>query len=211
MRRVFVDPEAPQRDAVLEAAKWIRAGGVVAMATDTLYGLAVDPFRADAVARLFVVKGRPADRAIPLIAADTNQVSTHVTPLSLVGASLAKGFWPGPLTLIVPAPPGIAKDVTGGTGRVGVRVPDHGVARAICDAAGRPLTATSANPSGQPATPDPDEVERTLGAQIDLLIDTGPARGGPPSTIVDVVDQPPRLVRAGAIPWEAIQAWLARE
>jgi L-threonylcarbamoyladenylate synthase len=209
MRRVFVDPQAPQRDALLEAAKWIRAGGVVAIPTDTLYGLAADPFRADAVDRLFAVKGRPADRAVPLIAADTDQVSAHLGTLSAAGARLAAYFWPGPLTLLLAAPPTLVPGVTGGTGRVGVRVPNDEVARAICRAAGRPLTATSANLTGQPATADPDDVERTLGDRLDLLIDAGRTPGGPPSTIVDVV-QAPSLVREGAIAWEEIATWLAR-
>jgi L-threonylcarbamoyladenylate synthase len=208
MRRVFVDPEAPQRDALDEAAKWIRLGGLVALPTDTLYGLAADPFRADAVERLFAVKGRDAGRALPLIAADADQISVHLGPLPPDGERLAAKFWPGPLTLLVQAPVALARGVTGGTGRVGVRVPAHDVARAICRAADRPITATSANRSGQPATSDPAEVERALGEDVDLLIDTGPTRGGAPSTIVDVTGGTSRLVRAGAVPWDDIQAWL---
>jgi L-threonylcarbamoyladenylate synthase len=208
MRRVFVDPAAPQRDALNEAAKWIRAGGVVAIPTDTLYALAVDPFSAAAVERLFSVKGRAAERAVPLIAADAAQIAAFLGPLSDAAARLADRFWPGPLTLLVQAPPTLAKDVTGGTGRVGVRVPDDAVARAICRAAGLPVTATSANISGQPASSDPDEVERTLGARIDLLIDAGPTRGGAPSTIADVTRRPPALVRPGAVSWDEIRACL---
>ena len=208
MRRVFVDPNAPQRDAIEEAAKWIRAGGLVALPTDTLYGLAADPFSMDAVARVFAVKGRRAERALPLIAGDTAQVVTHLGRLSARGEHLADRFWPGPLTLILPAPRGLARDVTGGLGTVGVRVPDHRVARAICAACDRPVTATSANISGEPASSDPDEIERTLGDRIDVLIDAGPTRGGPPSTIVDVTGREPALVRAGAISWEEIQRWL---
>ena len=208
MRRVFVDPEAPQRDALQEAAKWIRNGGLVALPTDTLYGLAADPFRADAVARVFAVKGRAAERGLPLIAADAAQIAARLGPLSPTGERLAAKFWPGPLTLVIPAPVALARDVTGGTGRVGVRVPAHDVARAICRAADRPITATSANRSGQPATADPAEVERTLGEAVDLLIDTGPTRGGVPSTIVDVTGPTPRLVRAGAVSWDDIQTWL---
>jgi L-threonylcarbamoyladenylate synthase len=208
MRRVFVDPEAPQRDALQEAAKWIRMGGLVALPTDTLYGLAADPFRADAVARVFAVKGRAEDRALPLIAADVDQIVERLSPLSQIAEQLAAKFWPGPLTLLVPAPATLARDVTGGTGRVAVRVPAHDIARAICRAADRPITATSANRSGEPATADPAEVERALGDDIDLLIDAGPTRGGAPSTIVDVTGATPRLVRAGAVSWEDIQAWL---
>jgi L-threonylcarbamoyladenylate synthase len=211
MRRVFVDPESPQRDAIQEAAKWILAGGVVALPTDTLYGLAADPFSADAVARVFVVKGRDAARALPLIAADVTQIARHLGRLSRAAERLAERFWPGPLTLLVAAPPALAPDVTGGSGKVGVRVPADEVARAICAACARPLTATSANVSGAPATSDPDEVERTLGDRLDLLIDTGPTRGGAPSTIVDLTTAEPALVRAGAIAWEEIQAWLHTE
>ena len=208
MRRVFVDPESPQRDAIQEAAKWILAGGIVALPTDTLYGLAADPCSADAVARIFTVKGRAADRALPLIAADAMQVATHLGRLPVKAHDLAERFWPGPLTLLVTAPRGLARDVTGGTGKVGVRVPRDHVAREICRAFGRPITATSANASGEPATSDPDHVERTLGDRIDLLIDAGPTPGGAASTIVDMTGAAPALVRAGAISWDEIQAWL---
>jgi L-threonylcarbamoyladenylate synthase len=208
VRRVFVDPDSPQRDAIQEAATWIVNGGVVAIPTDTLYGLAVDPFSAGAVARVFAVKGRPAERALPLIAADEAQIAAHLGPLPPDGGRLAARFWPGPLTLLVAAPRALARDVTGGTGTVGVRVPADAVARAICAAVGRPITATSANVSGENATADPGEVERVFGDRIDLLVDTGRTPGGAPSTIVDMTSAPPALVRAGAIPWDEIQAWL---
>ena len=207
-RRVSVDPGAPQRDAIEEAAKWILEDGVVAIPTDTLYGLAANPFSAEAVARVFAVKGRESERALPLIAADAEQAATYLGRLSDVGQRLAEHYWPGPLTLLVAAPPALAPDVHGGTGKVGIRVPRDAVARAICRQAGTPVTATSANISGQPATADPAEVERTLGARIDLLVDTGKAPGGAPSTIVDTTVMPPALVRAGAIEWNEIQAWL---
>jgi L-threonylcarbamoyladenylate synthase len=211
MRRVSVDPESPQRDAIQEAAKWILAGGIVALPTDTLYGLAADPCSADAVARVFAVKGRAAELALPLIAADPTQVAAHLGRLPELAVSLAARFWPGPLTLLVAAPRGLVPAVTGGTGRVGVRVPRDHVAREICRACGRPVTATSANASGEPAVAEPDEVERTLGDRIDLLIDAGPTPGGAASTIVDVTGAAAVLVRAGAISWDEIQAWLDRD
>jgi L-threonylcarbamoyladenylate synthase len=202
-----VDPEAPQRDAIEEAAKWIRLGEVVALPTDTLYGLAVDPFNVQAVARLFAAKGRPDDRAIPLIAADRAQVEGHIGPLTGAAATLAETFWPGPLTLLLPAPRAMAAAVAAGTGKVGVRVPADRSARAICASVGRPVTATSANLSGEAPTANPSEVERALGDRIMLLFDAGPTAGGAPSTIVDVSGTP-TLVRAGAIAWEAIQKCL---
>jgi L-threonylcarbamoyladenylate synthase len=208
MRRVFVDRGAPQRDAIQEAAKWIRSGGLVVLPTDTLYGLAADPFSSDAVARVFAAKGRAAERALPLIAAETSQVTEHLGPLSGAARHLAERFWPGPLTLLVPAPVALARDVTGGTGKVGVRVPADAIARAVCAEADRPITATSANVSGEPATADPDAVECALGDRVDLLIDAGKTPGGAPSTIVDVTGADLVLVRAGAISWDDIQAWL---
>lgn len=208
MRRVFVDPESPQRDAIQEAARWILNGGLVALPTDTLYGLAADPFSSAAVARVFAAKGRAAGQALPLVAAGAAQVAEWLGPLPPAGQRLAERFWPGPLTLLLAAPRALAHGVTGGTGHVGVRVPADAVARAICAEAGRPITATSANLSGDAPTPDPDEVERTLGDRIDLLIDTGKTRGGAASTIVDVTGAEPVLVRAGAISWDDIQAWL---
>src|SRR5581483_1447232 len=185
MRRVSVDPVAPQRDAIEEAAKWIMGGDVVAIPTDTLYGLAVDPFQTAAVERLFAVKGRALDQAIPLIAADEAQVAASLAPLTGLAARLAEKYWPGPLTLIVAAPRAVSSRITAGTGTVGVRVPQHDVARAIARMCGRPITATSANISGQPATADPDVVEETLGDRVEMLIDTGRTVGGAPSTIVD--------------------------
>jgi L-threonylcarbamoyladenylate synthase len=204
----MVDPDAPQRDAIAEAAKWIAQGRVVALATDTLYGLAADPFRADAVARVFDVKGRAADRALPLIASGVEQVVAQIGVLPPLAERLADRYWPGPLTLLLPAPAALARDVTGGTGKVGVRVPAYDIARDVCAVSGRLITATSANRSGEPPTADPDEVERTLGDRVEFLLDTGPARGGAPSTIVDVTGAAPRLVRPGAISWDEIQAWL---
>jgi len=206
MRRVFVNPDAPHRDAVQEAAARILRGAVVALPTDTLYGLAVNPFDAAAVARLYEVKGRPPDRALPLIAADLEQVTAAIGPLPERARVLASCFWPGPLTLLLDAPRNLVPAVTGDTGRVGVRVPADAVARAVCAAAGIPITATSANISGEPATAEPDDVERTLGGRIELLLDGGVTRGGAASTIVDVTGPEFRLVRAGAIAWDDIQA-----
>jgi L-threonylcarbamoyladenylate synthase len=196
--------------AIEEAARIIRAGGIVALPTDTLYGLAVDPFRADAVARVFAVKGRPVERPLPLIAGDLAQVERAIAPLPPMGLALARAFWPGPLTLLLDAPPTLAPDVTAGTGRVGVRVPAQPVARALCHACATPLTATSANISGEPPSDDPNEIERTIGARIDVLLDAGHTAGGPPSTIVDVTGTAPRLVREGAVGWNEVLACVHR-
>lgn len=210
MIRAHVDPASPDAAVLEQAAQVIRQGGIVALPTDTLYGLAVDPFRGDAVARVVAVKRRIAERALPLIAADADQIAGRIAPLTPMARRLAHAFWPGPLTLLLAAPATLADAVTGGTGRVGVRVPAHEVARGLCRACDRLLTATSANLSDEPASADPDEVERALGEWIDLLLDAGRTAGGPPSTIVDVTGPVPRLVRAGAIAWDEVRACAER-
>jgi L-threonylcarbamoyladenylate synthase len=210
MRRVVIDAHQPERTLLEEAATVIRAGGIVAVPTDTLYGLAADPFSDAAVEKVFAVKGRSSERALPLIAADIEQIDSWLSPVPAAGRRLAEAYWPGPLTLLVARPAALAAAVTGGRERVGVRVPAHAVARELCRACGRPLTATSANPSGAPASADPDVVARTIGEGIGLLLDAGLTSGGPPSTIVDVSGREVRLVRPGAIPWDEVQAWLGR-
>jgi len=210
MRRVVIDARQPDGTVLEDAATLIRAGGIVAVPTDTLYGLAADPFSAAVVEKIFAVKGRSSERALPLIAADIEQIDRWLSPISGAGRRLADAYWPGPLTLLVARPAALPAAVTGGLEQVGVRVPAHAVARELCRVVGRPLTATSANPSGAPASADPGEVARTLGDGVDLLLDAGLTRGGPPSTIVDVSGREVRLVRPGAIPWDEVQACLGR-
>jgi L-threonylcarbamoyladenylate synthase len=206
MLRITVNASAPDPRSIGRAAAVLRAGGIAAIPTDTLYGLAADPFNPAAVSRLFTIKDRETDKAIPLVAAGIEQVRARFGPLPPLAERLAARLWPGPLTLVLHAPPAIANEVTGGTGTVGVRVPAHDVTRALCEAAGAPLTATSANISGRPATADPAVVAAELGARIDLLVDAGTTAGGPPSTIVDVTGNEVRLIRAGAIAWHAVLA-----
>ena len=197
-------------EGIAAAATAIRSGLVVAIPTDTLYGLAADPFHEAAVARVFEAKGRSPERAVPLIAADAEQVVASLGALSTVARRLADAFWPGPLTLLVKAPDALADIVTGRTGRVGVRVPAHATARALCRACATPLTATSANITDRPATNDPDEVARTLASRIELLVDDGKTPGGAPSTIVDVTADMPSLVRPGAVEWDRVLACVQR-
>jgi L-threonylcarbamoyladenylate synthase len=210
MRRVSIDAHWPDVALLEEAATVIRAGEIVAVPTDTLYGLAADPFSSAAVERVFAVKGRSAERALALIACDLEQIEDQLGPLPRAGRRLAAAYWPGPLTLLMARPSTLGADLTGGRDHVGVRVPAHAVARELCRACGRPLTATSANVSGAPAPDDPDEVAKTMSAGVGLLLDAGPTPGGPPSTIVDVSGRDIRLVRPGAIPWDEVQAWLGR-
>ena len=211
MLRIVVNAAAPDPEAIGRAASMLRDGSIGAIPTDTLYGLAANPFDSAAVLRLFTIKLRDLGKAMPLVAADLGQVSRAIGGLTPLAEQLAAAFWPGPLTLVMPAPATLGTDVTGGTGTVGIRVPAHSVTRALCAAAGTPLTATSANIAGRPATADPDVVAAELGSRLDLLVDAGATSGGPASTIVDVTGTQPRLIRAGAITWDAVLAAAARK
>jgi L-threonylcarbamoyladenylate synthase len=186
----------------------LRAGAIVAFPTDTLYGLAVDPRNTTAVAELFSAKGRAAAEAVPLIACDVEQVERQAGRLSPLARRLADRFWPGPLSLVIPADDALAPAVHAYSGRVAVRVPAHPVAVRLARMAGFPLTATSANRSGEPAATTPDEVAKMLADRIAAVLDAGPTRGGAPSTIVDVTGTVPRLVREGATPWWRVLKFL---
>jgi len=210
MFRVAVHAAAPDLESIRRVASTLRDGGLAAIPTDTLYALAVNPFDPVAVNRLFAVKGRELDRALPLVAADAEQVRMSIGSWTPLAEQLAAVFWPGALTLVLTAPVSLPVAVTGGTGAIGVRVPAHIVARALCAATGVPLTATSANISGTPPTSEPDVVAAELGAHLDVLLDAGRTPGGPPSTIVDVRGEQPLLIRAGAIAWDAVLAAATR-
>ena len=203
MKRYMVSARTPDPAAIAEVAAIIRDGGVVAFPTDTLYGLAVDPRRDDALERLFELKGREAGVPVPLIAADIAQ-ARELGTFGDLALRLARAFWPGPLTLVVPALPAIARRALGGGNTVGIRVPAHEVATALCHAAATCLTATSANLSGNPPPASAPEIVPQLAARLDAVLDAGAAPGGPPSTIVSIVSERPQLVRDGAIAWNRV-------
>ena len=197
-----VDPLDPDPAVIREAAEMIREGLVVAYPTDTLYGLAVDPRNAAAVRRLYELKGRAEGAALTLIAADMAhaRAAGDLTPHA---ERLAARWWPGPLTLVVRARPILSRDMLGGGVTVGVRIPDHAVAVALARDTGFCVTATSANRSGATAASTPDAVGAAL-PDVDAILDGGPARGGPPSTIVDATGRVATLIRAGAVPFERV-------
>jgi L-threonylcarbamoyladenylate synthase len=204
-----VSPNTSDATALDAAVNVLRAGGVIAYPTDTLYGLGADASNAAAVGRVFEIKGRDSSQPIPLIAGTLEQVEAVLGPLTPVARRVAEAFWPGPLTLVVRAPSTLPSVLLGGGVTIGVRVPDHVVARALASWLGHPITSTSANRSAEPATADPDAVERWLGRDVDGIVDTGPAPGGPPSTIIDVSSDVPRLVRAGAVSWGRVVQFLS--
>ncbi len=203
MPAILVDARRCEPADLAAPAAWLHAGGVVAVPTDTFYGLAADPWSAAAVETVFDLKGRAATAALPIVGASLEQIDRACGPLTGTTRRLAELFWPGPLSLIVEAPPGLAAAVHGGTGTVAVRVPAHAVTRALAAAAARPLTATSANRSGEaPATERAGLGDLAADPRV-FVVDAGTTAGGEPSTIVDARGAP-RRVRAGTIAWERV-------
>lgn len=201
---VHIGSESAQRRAV----EVLKAGGLVAFPTDTVYGLAVLPWESDAVVRMYQVKQRPSDRPIPLLLSDASQLSRVARLLPRFkrqARQLVTRFWPGGLTLVLPKAE-IVPDVVSAGPTVAVRVPDLPLVRDIIRGAGGVLAVTSANLSGQPNPITAQEVEEQLGDEIDLILDGGPCRAGVPSSILDCTVSPPRLLRHGAVSAAALRA-----
>jgi L-threonylcarbamoyladenylate synthase len=188
----------------------LRAGEIVALPTDTVYGIAVALDTPGGIEALFAAKDRPPERGIALLIADAAQAAT-IAQWPATAAVLAAAYWPGGLTLVVPQRDDVAwpPALTGGAPTIGLRVPDHDTPRALAAAVG-PLPTTSANRSGLPEAPDAAAILEQLGDAVGLVLDGGPARGGLASTVVDCTVDPPRVLREGAIPAGAIAAALIR-
>lgn len=188
----------------------LREGGVVALPTDTVYGIAVSLATPGGIERLYRVKERPPDKGVVLLLDDAAQ-ATRAGRMTPAAAALAAAFWPGGLTLVVPQRPDVPWPavLTGGSATVGLRVPDHDAPRTLARGVG-PLPTTSANRSGIQEAIDAAGVVAQLGDAIDLVLDGGPATGGLASTIVDCTGAQPTIVRVGAVPSESVAATLAR-
>lgn len=188
------------------ARRALASGEVVAFPTETFYGLAADARSGSAAVKVFAAKGRPADAPIALIAKDLEDVrrlSDRALPDSAV--ALAAAFWPGPLTLVIHASTDVPSALTAGTGTIGVRVSPHPIAAALCEAF--PITATSANVTGRPALRHASAVAAELPG-IAMVLDGGETPGGLASTLVDLTQDPPRILRDGAVTADAIRAVL---
>jgi L-threonylcarbamoyladenylate synthase len=194
--------------ALPHAVAILRGGGLVCHPTDTVYGVAASALLPDAVARLYVVKERPWDKAIPLLLGDAGDVDKIARDVPDLAYRLMERFWPGGLTIVLWAQSHVPQIVTAGTGSVAVRLPDHATPRALARALGAPLAATSANLSGRPSPRTAQDVLADLSGRVALILDGGPCPGGIDSTVVDLTKDPPAIARAGAIAADALrEAW----
>ncbi len=199
-----VSQKEPSVGAIAEAAATIRDGGLVVYPTETVYGLGTDACSDEAVAKVFVAKARPLKNPIS-IAVDSLDMARQFTRLTPRAKVIFKKFLPGPLTLILQAKPTISKLATAGTGKVGVRVPDHPVALKLIDFVGGPITTTSANLSGKPAPSTVREALDQLGKHIDLALDADKCKLGMPSTVVDLTGGRLEILREGPVTSEEVR------
>jgi L-threonylcarbamoyladenylate synthase len=191
------------------SARLILSGKVVAFPTDTFYGLGADPFNLSAITEIFRIKKRSADRPIPLLVASLDQAADLVADPPQLFFTLAKKFWPGPLTIVVPASRQIPLKVTANTGRVGIRWPRFPLAEALVTAIDRPLTGTSANLSEHPACSTADEVDEQVGDMLPLILDGGKTSGHQPSTVVQLQGDRARILRFGGVSESELKEFLS--
>ena len=179
--------------------KILQRGGVIAFPTDTVYGLGADAFNSMAVERIYEIKNRPKHRQLPLLIAEVERLTTLADSIPEIAWFLARRFWPGGLTLVLPKTDSLPAYLAPGP-TIAVRVPDHPACLAIIQHLGNPIIGTSANISGQPAALTAEEVGQQLGGKIDFIINGGKCPGGKESTVVDVTHESPIILRQGIIP-----------
>jgi L-threonylcarbamoyladenylate synthase len=196
--------DPPPATVVLQAVRALAQGLPIGIPTDTVYGLAVDPFRAGATDRIFAAKRRPRDVALPVLVSGVEQALSLSTAVPALALELMARYWPGPLTLVIPAKPGLGADLGDDDMTVGVRAPAHPVPLALCAAVG-PLATTSANRHGEPPMTTAAELGAAFGDALAVVLDGGICAGSP-STVVDCTGEELKLLRDGRIPWADLRA-----
>jgi tRNA threonylcarbamoyl adenosine modification protein (Sua5/YciO/YrdC/YwlC family) len=193
------DDPAAQEQAIAQAAAFTQAGRVVVYPTDTLYGIGVDAFNAQAINRLYAVKERPREKGIPILLSDAAMLSAVAVDIPIWVESLITGYWPGPLTLVLPRHPRLPANLAPGQ-TVAVRIPDHEISRRFIRAAGGAVATSSANRSGQEPAATAAAAYAAFAGTIAAVLDGGPVTHGLSSTILDCIVSPPAVLRAGPLP-----------
>ncbi|MHA1263887.1 MAG: L-threonylcarbamoyladenylate synthase [Candidatus Helarchaeota archaeon] len=199
-----IHPKHPNLKVILHVRDLIKEGKLIVFPTDTVYGLAADPFNEQAIKKVLNLKRRTVNKGLPVLVGNM-ELARELVFFSPRAIKLATRFWPGALTLILPIKKAVSNLVTGNRTTLGLRIPNHEIARKIAE---RPIIGTSANISGQPAPVTALEAIEQLGESVDLVIDSGPAKAGIPSTIIDLSQSPPKILREGAINKERLKPFL---
>ena len=206
---IKINPDHPEPEIVKEAAGIIRQGGVVTFPTSCLYGLAADAFDAAAVDRVIRIKQRPEDNPILVLIDSRQRLNDLVTGIPPPAEILMQTFWPGRLTLVFGALESLPHQLTAHSSRIGVRLPGHPVAFALAKQAGGAITGTSANLSGHPGCSRVSDLDRRIVEETELTLDGGTLKGGAGSTVVDITQKPPRVIREGQVKAEEIKECLS--
>ncbi|MCY4545012.1 MAG: L-threonylcarbamoyladenylate synthase, partial [Gemmatimonadetes bacterium] len=208
MRILAIDPVRPDKAILQEAAGVIRDGGLVAFPTETVYGIGADGTNPAAIRRIYDAKGRDETKPILVLVSRRQDLDRLVRHIPGRVHALMDACWPGPLTLVFPALDSVPRELLGGGSTIGVRHSGAAIAGHLCRAVGGPVTAPSANRSGDPEPITAEDVALRLGGRVDLILDGGRSPSDQPSTVVDVSAGPPRLIRAGCIPFDRVtEAW----
>lgn len=200
-----IDTEGHPAWHLVRAAEIIRSGGVIAYPTDTIYGLGANPFNEKAIKRIFAIKRREGKNPILLLIAHKKEVDNLTRGVSPVARRLISAYWPGPLTMIFEASPSLPSCLLGGTGKVGLRLPDSKIVSWLISLTGHPITASSANKAGGQNPLNAADVLNSFDDEIDLILDAGPSLTSQASTVIDVSIFPPCLIREGIIDFTDIE------
>jgi len=211
LRIIQTDPLNPRQDQIVAASRIIKDGGVIVFPTQHLYGLGADAMNAKAVDRVFEIKQRPYHKPLLVLISDQKELTRLVQHISSPAERIMACLWPGAITLVFKAKDTLPANLTAGTGKIGIRMPQHPVALALSKASGGPLTATSANISGGLGCSTISDLDPRIADHVDLILDAGTLKGGTGSTVVDVTADFPIILREGAIPTKDIMGVLEKQ
>lgn len=207
---MLIDPFNPQPELILKAADSIKKGGIVLFPTRCLYGLGADAFNPEAVDRIFRIKQRPYNKPISLLIKNTTDLHILVKHIPSTAKCIMDNFWPGQITIIFEAKSTISHNLTAGTGKIGIRLPEHPVAFSLVKEVNSPITGTSANISGQAGCSAISDLDVQIADKIDIMLDAGPLKGGTGSTVIDVTTPFPTILREGYVSAKNIIAALEK-
>ncbi|MCK5509691.1 MAG: threonylcarbamoyl-AMP synthase [Desulfobacterales bacterium] len=207
---MLIDPFNPQSELILKAANSIKKGGIVLFPTRSLYGLGADPFNPEAVDRLFKIKKRPYNKPISVLVKDANDLNILVKHVPSTAKCIIDNFWPGQITIVFEAKSTISVSITAGTGKIGIRLPEHPVAFSLVKEVNGPITGTSANISGKVGCSAISDLDVQLAEKVDILLNAGQLIGGTGSTIIDVTTPFPTILREGYVSAKNIIAVLKK-
>jgi L-threonylcarbamoyladenylate synthase len=200
LKIIQADPLNPEDDHINAASQILKDGGVIVFPTQYIYGLGADALNTEAVDKVFEIKRRPYHKPLPVLISHPKDLTRIVQRVSSAAVNLINRFWPGAVTLVFKAKDMLPANLTANTGNVGVRMPKHPVASALSKVAGGPFTATSANITGGNGCSSISDMDPRISDKVNLILDAGPLKGGIGSTVVDVTEDPPKILREGAIP-----------